>query len=198
MADREMNFSIVGMSPLLTHNPASMGSQKDATPKKGGKKIPTPEEEAEAGLYVQDGKFCFPGIGIRNSIIKAAADWGPLSGKKRGTLAQSVVHLVLKEEMVPILEPGGKPVKNYVIDTRRAVVQRQGIKRSRPRFESWRIDFTLVYDDVALGQNEIEVRGILENVINDAGKRIGLGDYRPSCKGWFGRFSINQDGKGRK
>ena len=49
-------FKITGLFPLLTHSPAGM-KQPTAGPRI--KKIPSPEEEAQAGLYIDaDGNFC--------------------------------------------------------------------------------------------------------------------------------------------
>jgi hypothetical protein len=32
--------------------------------------------------------------------------------------------------------------------------------------------------------------GLVRKIVDDAGSRIGLGDFRPSCKGMFGRFTV--------
>lgn len=196
--DREMKFSIMAKSPLLTHNPASMKKPGKGRAELGGQTIPLPEVEAEAGLYINEGRMCFPGIGVRNAIVRAASAWGIPGGKKKDKLSSIIAHIIVKEEWIPILETAGKPVKNYSIDSRRAVVQRQGIIRSRPRFEDWRLDFTVIYDDEILGWEESTIRETIEKVLNDAGKRIGIGDYRPSNKGWFGRFEVSLNGKGKK
>lgn len=31
---------------------------------------------------------------------------------------------------------------------------------------------------------------LLRAIIDDSGKRVGLGDFRPACKGPFGRFVV--------
>jgi hypothetical protein len=33
---------------------------------------------------------------------------------------------------------------------------------------------------------------ILREIIDAAGKRIGLGDFRPACKGPFGKFVVTE------
>jgi hypothetical protein len=55
--------------------------------------------------------------------------------------------------------------------------------RARPRFEHWGTTIILVYDEVLLTQPNI-----LRDIANDAGRRFGVGDYRPQTKGWFGKF----------
>jgi hypothetical protein len=33
---------------------------------------------------------------------------------------------------------------------------------------------------------------LVREIVDAAGKRIGLGDFRPSCKGPFGKFVVTQ------
>lgn len=177
---KTISITVVGKSPLLTHNPASTGA-----PKKEGKgsRIPTPEDEAEAGCYrLEDGTLAIPGIGPRNAIIAAAGDYKKARGK--GSMRGVLSHIVVLEELIPLKRLDGSPIKDYVIDSRRAVVQRQGIIRSRPRFNEWSATFTVEYDEALISDPQIIVE-----IANDAGQRIGIGDYRPAKTGWFGRFT---------
>jgi len=169
----------VGLSPLLTHNPAAM-----QTTGRGGKgrQIPTAEQEAEAGCYrTADGLFAAPGIAFRNSILEAAPQW------RAGRLYMSAVlaHITVVEDLVPLYRRDGSPVGSYEIDMRRAIVQGQGIIRARPKFVDWAGFFTVDYDE-ALVTDLTRLR----DIANDAGGRIGVGDYRPKRRGWFGRFAI--------
>lgn len=186
--ESRMTFTIEGKSPLLTHNPASM-----SRPKTGGTKgrefVYDPDEEALGGLYIDgDKKYCFPGIGVRNSIIRAAGDWKSITGKKRGSLTSTVAHIIVEPELIPILDHKGKPVKTYEVDQRRAVVQKQGVIRARPKFTEWRLTFEIVFDDDIIPMSVEEVRTMFQGLLGDAGKRVGIGDYRPIKTGWFGTF----------
>jgi hypothetical protein len=186
--EQRVKVTIIGKAPLLTHNPAKMGERKSGA--KGATYIPSPKEEAENGLYVQDGKFGFPGIGIRNAYVQAAGQWKvKLPGSSKKMSARSIFATTqVSPEMCVLLDPKtGKPLKDYEIDTRRAVVQRNGILRSRPRFPVWRIDFEIVFDDAGLTPEAVEQ---LIPVLEDAGRRIGIGDYRPARTGWFGTFEV--------
>ena len=56
----------IGISPLMTHNPASMQTQRRGK----GKEIPSPEVEAEAGTYrLEDGSCGIPGIAFRCQVF---------------------------------------------------------------------------------------------------------------------------------
>ena len=188
MAEKRLKVSIVGKSPLLTNNPASMKPTKTGT--RGEKIIPTPDEEASTKIYQDEhGRMCFPGIGPRNALIAAA---GTFKVKTRGSSRAISSRpffstLRVEPELIPILDAkSGKVAKSYAVDTRRAVVQKQGVQRSRPRFEGWRLDFELVGDEYELAI----VEPILQPVLEYAGRVVGIGDYRPQKTGWFGTFEL--------
>lgn len=54
----------------------------------------------------------------------------------------------------------------------------------RPRVDAWRCSFTLDVDTSMFTVN------LIRAVVDDAGKKIGLGDFRPARKGPFGRFVV--------
>jgi hypothetical protein len=171
---------IEGKSALMTHNPQSMTMVADAM--KGGR-VPNPEDEAEAGCYrLADGSCGIRGESFRGSLLGAAGAWRMKKSSARSRLA----HITVVEELLPLLDPDGKPITNYVIDRRRAIVQGQGIIRSRPRFElPWSVQPTFEYDQVLVPDPKLIV-----DILTDAGNRIGVADYRPAKNGWFGRFSV--------
>jgi hypothetical protein len=75
-------------------------------------------------------------------------------------------------------------IKEYVIDSCAVVVNKGRIVRHRPRIDHWKCKFELEYDDVLLTANQVR------KIVDDAGERCGLLDYRPSKKGPFGRFCV--------
>ena len=74
----------------------------------------------------------------------------------------------------------------YQIDSRPVVMPATHgrVMRHRPRFDQWAVQFTLSYDENLL--SEIQVR----RIVDDAGARVGLLDYRPEKKGPMGRFTV--------
>ena len=54
----------------------------------------------------------------------------------------------------------------------------------RPMFRSWKLTCTIEIDEQEI--NPARVRELFRK----AGRYIGLGDFRPSCKGPFGRFKV--------
>jgi hypothetical protein len=173
-------FRVTGLFPLLTHNPAQMRRADGAATKK---KIPSEENEAKAGLYLgEKGNFCLPSMGFRSALLSG------LKNKKVGKVSaisifQAAVFTV--DELTVLVNPKtGDPLKDYKIDTRRAIIQRQGILRSRPRFEKWGCTLFLQIDEDITTPKQVE-----EN-LNIAGQVIGIGDFRIEKRGMFGKFKV--------
>jgi len=149
------------------------------------RKIPTPEDEAMAGLYVlEDGAYGMRGEAYRSALLNG------LKNKKVGrasaiSVFQAAVFSV--KEWVTLVDPKTKkPLKEYAVDSRRAIVQRQGVIRSRPRFEEWGAYVPLFIDTEMVSADQV-----LEH-LNVAGRIIGVGDYRIEKRGMFGRFKAEK------
>lgn len=176
---QRFKFRVTGDFPLLTHNPAQM-RRSDGGVK--SKKIPSAEEEAEAGLYKIDEGFALPSVSFRSALLNG------LKNKKVGkasaiSVFQAAVFNI--DEHCLLIDGKGKPIKEYNIDTRRAVVQRQGILRSRPRFEKgWGCLLELEIDTDMVSPEQV-----VEH-LNNAGLVIGVGDFRIEKRGPFGRFHV--------
>lgn len=74
----------------------------------------------------------------------------------------------------------------HVVDKRRGVLNNGGKEVAvcivRPRFDTWEFDVTVGFADI--GPDKVK------QLFEFAGKAAGLGDFRPSCRGPFGRFTI--------
>ena len=174
---------INGISPILMHNPAAMGSTDNAAMKV--KSIPTPEDEAEASSYrLADKQLYMPTEGFRLGILKKS-----VQGRKIGKrYASSVVAgaLFLINDRMPLFNPanGREPVMDYEIDIRRVVIQGAGIRRARPRVWPWGGVLDYEYDPDFIG------RDVVLELQEIAGKLAGIGDSRPQKTGSFGRYSV--------
>jgi hypothetical protein len=182
----ERKYKVVGIFPLLMNNPAKMvvGSNGPKT-----KHIPTPEEEAEKGLYVDDdGNFYLPSNMFRACLLNG------LKGKRIGKLGAATVFkpavFNVDEQTVVLDAKTMKPKKDYIVDTRRAVVQNNGVMRSRPKFTEWAAIVRLLLDE------EVVSPEMVAEHLDIAGKTTGVGDYRIARGGPFGSFYV--DGFGEK
>lgn len=178
-----ITFTIMGTTPLLTHNPSSM-QQASGT---GRKKIPTPEEEAEAGTYrLPDRTLGFPAGGIRRSILDGATGLRVNRKAAKPFLAGS---LLVADPMFPVLDGEGDPAR-YAIDTQRAVVQHQGIMRSRPRIDlPWLIPCVFAFNQII---EERLLEPLLTEALREAGRIVGIGDYRVQKMGTYGCYQAEQ------
>jgi hypothetical protein len=191
----KLDFTIEGISDLLTHNPMSMfvSAAGSGAPVKGGKKEPTREEVAEMACYrLVDGSCGIPSLAVRGAVVAAATDYKV--PKKRYSLAKLLQGMEIAPMEFLAIERQGGPVTEYVIDTRRAVNKntKGAIIVHRPKFPAgWQISFSLILDDDLFKNMAAEdVLATITAVLTDAGKRIGIGSYRPANKGWFGKFKV--------
>ncbi len=104
-------------------------------------------------------------------------------GKGRATLQKIVAACVMVGP-----ERASLGVEDYVIDKRAVVIPAtQGrVVRYRPRLDVWKTTFSVGYDPDLL--TDVQLR----RVVDDAGSRVGLLDYRPERNGPFGRFFVTR------
>jgi len=170
--DEKLTVTISGVRPLLMHSPQSIGSEKSS--KKSSNY--DPEEEAKNGLYIgKDGVIGVPGLAVLAALRKAATEH-KAKGRGRKTLKDFVYSgIQIDEELIRITP------QEWEVDARPAVVQRARIMRWRPKFTDWKLTFTISIVDPSVW-DPITVLNVLE----DAGKFVGLLDFRPL----FGTFKV--------
>jgi hypothetical protein len=91
------------------------------------------------------------------------------------------------DQETPLSDPDdGSELKDFEIDIRRAVVQRAAVPRVRARVPRWSGDVSFEYDPDFIRPD------MIEELLNLAGKLVGVGDFRPAKKGEFGRFTAHE------
>lgn len=139
------------------------------------------ELECQVALWLdEDGRPTIPAAAIRSCIETAARRLrqGP---QVREGLVVDRVH-----EFRYDVDRYGDELTKLVQTTQfriGVVVQRQRILRTRAMFDPpWGCRFTLDCDDELVDQQQLEAW------LDIAGRRIGLGDWRPEKSGDYGRF----------
>jgi len=185
-------MTVRGTYALLTHNPLAMMSngKDEAKASKAIKQAYDPAEEAQRGCYYDnDGHYAIPGISFRNSILAASSAFKMPRPNHRKSVVHFLSSMMVLEDLVTLINDDGTPVTSYTVDSRRALVQGQGIIRSRPKFNEWGAKFTVEFDE-DLGVTD----ELITMIAVDAGKRIGVGDYRPQklkgLPGPYGRYAV--------
>jgi hypothetical protein len=76
--------------------------------------------------------------------------------------------------------------KDFEVDTRSVVVPATGgrIIKHRARLDKWELSFTLQVDETIFDER------FVRQLVDDAGMKCGLGDFRPNRKGLFGKFKV--------
>jgi hypothetical protein len=168
--------TIEGSASLLFHRWDNEAIEEKAKARKNSKA--KKEDNIESYVYRNEaGEICIPGEYLRQAIIHAAKfKQDPRSPRK------SAADL-FKAGVVSLTELASMGVKEWdYLDRRRVMVQRQGITRTRPAMQKgWRASF-----DIQVLTPEYIDASLLHEVLTQAGRLIGIGDFRPS----FGRFFI--------
>jgi hypothetical protein len=171
-----ISVSIVGASDFLFHrwNVEAIDEQAKSAKNSAARKT----DNTESYVYRNElGELCIPGEYLRGAIIGAAKfKQDPRSPRK------SAMDL-FKAGVVSVTNLASLGIVNWdYLDKRRVMIQRNGINRVRPAMRAgWSADFELM---VTLPEY-IDANSLRE-VIESAGRLIGVGDFRPT----FGRFGI--------
>lgn len=174
-------MTIEGTADLLFHRWSNEDVEAKAQAAKGSKAKRT--DNVEAYVYRDPaGNICIPGRYLQRAVVEAARfHQDPRSPRKSARdLAQAAVMAS------PILSPvlvRGRAAKEWdYLDRQRAVIQRNAVTRVRPAFLSgWQAEF-----QVTSLLPEYVTPDLLRRLVEDAGRFVGLGDFRPT----YGRFSV--------
>lgn len=191
MAFEQVKVRIVGATPLFMHSNRGVNPRdalvielKKITGKRGTK---TEEDqdtiariEWELGLYF-DKEL---GPVLKAEMIHATMR----DAAKRTKQGKLVLESVWIDEPAVKLEyDGPRDIEGLYadgrfFDLRPARIQGRTINRARPIFLQWAARFTVSYDAEFIDHSDVL------NILEQAGRRIGVGDYRPT----HGRFTVEE------
>lgn len=177
----EIDVKIKGVKPLLQHSTYAMTLPKS-------KKVKSSEhdtdEEAKLCLYLdENNKMCVPFMHILAAMRKAATNLKK-GGSGKKTLKDFVYSgLQVSPDLIEITP------QKYNVDIQIVKVGNARIPRARPLFKKWEISFKINIVD-----EQTWDAGTVRQVLEEAGKYQGLGDFRP-LYGTFEVVSMNVNGK---
>lgn len=182
---REIKVTIEGKTPLLLNaftdeaqQQATQGTRLATVGNKG-----TPREQAEKKLYRDArGNPVIPQPNLFRCIMDAGKFFKAGKSKvttQKSSLIPSCVELNEIDYRIEHVEP-------WEVDSRPVRIPSTGgrIVAHRPLFNDWRISFVIGLDETVLSES------LLRDIVDKAGSAIGLGDFRPDCKGPFGKFRV--------
>lgn len=184
----QVECTVKGIAPLMQHRfpLPDFGSLSN-----GGKKSTGAQDYSQEWrdyLYVKDGMIVQPSCHFEGAMVKAATGF-KVSGKRGKTYKDLFqANIVIDPTDIPhnITVPEELDCdadKVLYLDMRPVIIQRSRVVRLRPTFKpGWELSFNInVLDD------EIPFQMVSE-VLLQAGKAVGIGDYRPK----FGRFMVTK------
>ena len=173
----KIDIEITGITPLLM-NRFNIDEQKV----KKDKDI-LPREAAQKVCYLDEqGKLYYPTVNIFACLTEAGKFHK--DGKVKVTTARSSLipaGLMIDGEYIYFKTPD-----TWEVDSRSVVVPSTGgrIVCHRPRLDNWCIEFRLNLDLKMFSPK------FIRTLVDDAGSKCGLGDFRPARKGIYGRFVV--------
>jgi hypothetical protein len=182
----QIHMRIDGVTPMIMnkfHDAAALAASSGTRGSSAASDRGTPQEICELKLYRDaDGKLCVP----QPNLLRCFADGGYFHkiGKKQITTKESSQVFACFDILgvtVPL-----KHKQPWKIDTRPVVIPatKGRILAHRPMFDDWSLEFDTELDTSIIGPK------LMRAIIDDAGKRIGLGDFRPAKKGPYGKFVV--------
>lgn len=188
-----IKFKFIGASALLMHScrgvdpfdPLARELKKLTSTRKKTDEVheQVARMEWELGMYHDPelGPYV-PTINLRGSIVEAGRLNRRGADFERGT--------ILVEEKAKLEYKGQRDIEgmwasNNFRDCRSVVVGTARVMRTRPIFRpEWSVEFSLLYNEITVQRDNLIASA------KDAGMMIGIGDYRPNCGGFFGRFTV--------
>jgi hypothetical protein len=180
-----IKVTISGVTPLLMNRfseqtEVKLSSGISSSIKANGS---GPRETAEHKLYADnDGFLYIPGTMLFSSII-AAGIYHKVGKSKLTTQKSSLIPAGISiEELVCPLN-----TKDWEVDSRSVVIPSTGgrIMTHRPRLDEWTTTFHINFDPNMFSEKLVRL------LVDDAGSKCGIGDFRPNRKGPFGKFVVS-------
>lgn len=188
-----LTLKVIGATPMLMHSDRFADpldpltkAHKALTSKR--KKTDDDHEaiarsEYIGGLYYDDvNGVHVPGANFKSCLVEAA------KLNKLGTEFKR--SLLVIDECIPLQYDGPKTPETLANDPRFVLaksvkVGTARLMRHRPRFPAgWSFVASIEYDESRIDPSE------LQTVLANAGRYIGLGDWRPATGGTYGRFTV--------
>lgn len=154
-----------------------------------GSRRGTPREEAEKVTYrFPNGEMYHPGAAIARLLREAGANHKIKGSRKSVKFAVPSAVIVL-DDAIPLHSPDTDlPISDFEVDSRPVVIPatKGRVMRHRPRLDKWAMTFHLEVDDDLLPVD------FVHQLLEEGGRKLGIGDFRPEKGGPFGRFAVTR------
>ena len=185
---KSFEISIDGTAALLMHR---FGEGAEAAVQKPTRNsamgaAADPREQAEKVAYRDsDGVLYLPGAAFAR-LLREAGGGHKAKGTRRSMKYVLPTAVRVPQETVPLRNGDGKAAKTFEVDSRPVVIPstKGRIMRFRPRLNVWSAQFVVSVDETLIDP------AFVHQLVEEGGRQIGVGDYRPERGGPFGTFRV--------
>jgi len=179
--EKTVNVTIKGISPLLMNRPNMLEISDKAKRKLAG--VDLLNQQFKNKQYQTDkGELFTPDTHLRGALIEAGKNM-KVKGRGKSTYSK-IIGYAVRIEPAQILHTKTKLEKYTVLAVNPNTRGRNAV--CRPMLKEWELSFSVIYDTDEIPEE------VLKDALDYAGKRVGIGDWRPSKKGTFGRFIVTK------
>ena len=189
----EYEVKIKGIRPIIQHNgaagldtrsPANIEKAEIARKRSSNRTITDDERlrelECQISLYLDaSGAPTIPEAAIRACIETGARKLKQGPQVREGLIVTEIVSFDYDRERYGVTADELGKTAQFTVPVK---VGQSRIERTRAKFDEWALTFRLDADDELVDQEQ------LASWLDIAGRRIGLGDWRPEKSGTYGRF----------
>lgn len=177
---KKIQVTIEGLTPLLM-NKYNVEAELSRQSGRRINQVYDPKEEAEKSAYwgTSGKKELIIPSEIMYATILQASSFHKI-GKRS---AKSILAGSVRIEPMEI----SLGTKDYEIDTRPVVISRARVLKSRAKLPKWTASFTVVYNEKQIANGQV-----IKNILEEAGERVGIMDFRPQRAGYFGTFKVTK------
>lgn len=189
---KRIEVELTGTSPLLVNRMTDEQLLALHTKEKRKFKAPKdPREEAAEKVYqTRGGKPYLPTENLMACFI-SAGQYIKLDGKRQMSTKQSTLlpgFLTIEDPYLPLSTGKTRAAASWEVDMRQGRNPNGGeaVCIIRPRFDRWAVTASLLVDTDSIAEQ------VIRELVDIAGNRIGLCDFRPQRRGIFGKFKVTK------
>lgn len=175
---KKIKAKIKGTSPLLMNFYNVDAELERQAGRRTTKTYDSKIEANKSAYWSTSGKkqLIIPSVVLYAAILNASSFYKLGKRSAKAILAGSI-------RVNPMEIPLG--TDKYAVDVRPVVINRAKVLKGRARLDLWEAEFEIEYDE-----NLISDITVLESILIDAGRRIGIMDFRPQKGGPYGCFEV--------
>lgn len=186
-----VRVKLIGTTPLLQHKMTEENLFALLGTKSGRKKDKeelTPREIATQHAYQRTDGTCFiPAEYVVGAFAHVSGDYKQKNSIRKSikAIAKGIFQPTSSE--ICLKKKSGEPITSFEVDIRKATNHQKGaVAVCRPRFDEWTCEAEFQLDDTLVSTETAQ------QILEDAGRRSGIGSFRVSRGGYFGQFRIEE------